>query len=156
MAWSTCGTERTLHIWTLGHSAVTILRWVFKLLKRFSESKSHFRHTGWCILSRTSAISHTVHRGDAPVYYLRVILLIWNILTRITEVMSVNKLRKMCDVMRMVSRIVKNNHYVVHQYSVKKSRKCIKTILKVSRINMFNQKLQNCKTIFAFLGIFSI
>ncbi len=37
-----------------------------------------------------------------------VILLSWNILTRTTEVMSENKLGKMCDVMWMVSRIVKN------------------------------------------------
>ncbi len=56
-------------------------------------------HTGWCILSRTTAIPHMVRQGDAPVYYLHVILLIWNILTHTTEVMDMNKLEKMCDVM---------------------------------------------------------
>ncbi len=40
-------------------------------------------YTGWCILSRTTAIPHMVHQRDTPVYYLRVILMIWNILTRI-------------------------------------------------------------------------
>ncbi len=56
-------------------------------------------YTGWYILSHTIAILHImVRQGDAPAYYLRVILLIRNILTRITEVMSVNKLGKMCDV----------------------------------------------------------
>ncbi len=45
-------------------------------------------HTGWCILSRTTVIPHMVHQGDAPGYYLYVILLIWNILTRTTEIMS--------------------------------------------------------------------
>ncbi len=106
----------------------------------------HVSHTGWCIVSHTTAIPHMVRLGDAPVYYLLVILLLWNILTRTTEVMSVNKLGKMCDLMWMVSRIVKkHNHSVVRQYSVKNSHKCIKTILKVSQINMFNQKLQNWK-----------
>ncbi len=56
-------------------------------------------YTGRCILSRTTAIAHMVHQGDAPVYYLHVIILIWNILARTTEVMSMNKLGKMCDVM---------------------------------------------------------
>ncbi len=52
-----------------------------------------------CILSRTTAIPHMVRQGDAPMYYPSVILLIWNILTRTIEVMSVNKLGRMCDVM---------------------------------------------------------
>ncbi len=39
----------------------------------------------------------------------------------------------------------KDNHSVVRQYSVKNSRKCIKTILKVSPINMFYQNLQIAK-----------
>ncbi len=56
-------------------------------------------HTGWCILSRTTAFPHMVRQGDAPVYYLHVILPIWNILTRTTEVMIMNKLGKVCDVM---------------------------------------------------------
>ncbi len=52
-----------------------------------------------------------VHLGDAPVYYLHVILLIRNILTRTTEVMSMNKLGKMCDVMGTPSRIVKKQPF---------------------------------------------
>ncbi len=48
-----------------------------------------------------------VLQGDAPGYYLHVILLIWNILTGTSEVMSVNKLEKIRDVMRMASRNVK-------------------------------------------------
>ncbi len=64
-------------------------------------------NTEWCILSRTTAIPHMVRLGDAPVYYLHVIFLIWNILTRITEVMSMNNVAKMCNVMRMASWIVK-------------------------------------------------
>ncbi len=51
-------------------------------------------HTGWCILSCTTAIPHMVRQGDAPGYFLHVILLIWNILTRTTKVMSMNKLGK--------------------------------------------------------------
>ncbi len=51
-----------------------------------------------CILSCTTAIPHIVHQGDAAAYYLHVILPIWNILTRVTEVMSMNELGKMCDV----------------------------------------------------------
>ncbi len=87
-----------------------------------------------------------MHQGDAPVYYLHVILLIWNILTRTTEVVSLDKLGKMCDVMWMASRIVKkNNHSVVRPYSVKNSRKCSKTMPKVSPINMFYQNLQIAK-----------
>ncbi len=39
-----------------------------------------------------------VQLGDAPVYYLHSILLLWNILTRTIEVMSMNKPEKMCDV----------------------------------------------------------
>ncbi len=74
-------------------------------------------HTGWCILSRTTAIPHMVHQGDAPVYYLRVILLIWNILTRTIEVMSMNKRGKMCDVMWMASRIVKKTIIVCEKFS---------------------------------------
>ncbi len=57
-----------------------------------------YLHTGCCILSRTAAIPHMVRLGDAPVHYLHVILLTWNILTRTTEAVSINKLRKMCDV----------------------------------------------------------
>ncbi len=57
-----------------------------------------YTYTGCCILSSAIAISHTVRQGDAPVYYLHDILLIWNILTRTTEVTSVNKLGEMCDV----------------------------------------------------------
>ncbi len=56
-------------------------------------------HTGWCILSRTTAVPHMVCQGDAPMYYASVIVLIWNILTLTIEVMSVNKLGRMCDVM---------------------------------------------------------
>ncbi len=59
----------------------------------------HTTYTGWCILSRTTAIPHMVRQADAPEYFLRVILLIWNILTRITKVTSMNKLGKICDVM---------------------------------------------------------
>ncbi len=114
-------------------------------------------YTGWCILSCTTAVSHLVCQGDAPVYYLHVILLTWNILTSTTEVMSMNKLERMCDVMWMASRIVKkNNHSVVRHCSIKNSRKCIKTIPKVSLINIFNQKLWNCQKIVSFLGILRI
>ncbi len=56
-------------------------------------------YTVWYILSRTSEIPHMVRLGDAPVYYLHVILLIWNILTRTIELISINKLGKICDVM---------------------------------------------------------
>ncbi len=66
-------------------------------------------HTGWCILSCTNAIPYMMCLGDAPVYYLHVILLIWNILISTTEAMSMNKLRKMCDVIQMASRNVKKN-----------------------------------------------
>ncbi len=48
----------------------------------------------WCILSRTTVIPHMVHQGDAPVYYLHVILLIWTILTRPTEVMEHGQARE--------------------------------------------------------------
>ncbi len=54
-------------------------------------------YTRWCILSRTSAIPHMVCQENAAVYYPSVILQIWNILTRTTEVMCVNKLGRMCD-----------------------------------------------------------
>ncbi len=101
-----------------------------------------------------------MRQGNAPVYYVRVLLLLRNILTRTTKVMSVNKLGKMCDVMWTVSKIVKNTIIpsfvsVIRQYSVKNFYKCIKTTLNVSRINMFNQKLQNWKN-YIFLGMFSI
>ncbi len=56
-------------------------------------------YTGWCISSRTTAFPHMARQGDEPWYYLHVMLLIWNILTRTTEVMSMNKLGKICDVM---------------------------------------------------------
>ncbi len=56
-------------------------------------------YTGWCILSHTAAIPCIVHQGNAPVYYLRVNLLIWNILTCTIKVMNVNKLGKVYDVM---------------------------------------------------------
>ncbi len=36
-------------------------------------------------------------------YYLHVILLIWTILTRTSEIMCTNKLGKMCDVIRVVN-----------------------------------------------------
>ncbi len=45
-------------------------------------------YTGWCILSRITAFPHMVRQGVAPGYYLHVILLIWNILTRTTKIMS--------------------------------------------------------------------
>ncbi len=64
---------------------VIVIKWLCK------------QHTGWCILSRTTAIPHMVHLGDEAVYYLHVILLTQNILTRTTEAMSMNKLREMCD-----------------------------------------------------------
>ncbi len=54
-------------------------------------------YTGWCILSRTIAIPHMVRQGDVLVYYLHITLLLWNILTRTTEVISVNELGKMCE-----------------------------------------------------------
>ncbi len=47
--------------------------------------------------------------------------------------------------MNGVKECKKNSHSIVRQYSVKNSRKCIKTILKVSQNNMFNKKLQNCQ-----------
>ncbi len=56
-------------------------------------------HTGWCTLHRTATISHMMRHGDAPVYYLHVVLLIWNILTHTTKVMSMNKPGRMSDVM---------------------------------------------------------
>ncbi len=48
-------------------------------------------HTGRCIISRTTANPHMVPQEDAPVYYLHVILLIRNILTRTTEVMELEQ-----------------------------------------------------------------
>ncbi len=51
-------------------------------------------YTGWCILSHATAIPHMVHQRDAPVYYLHVILLIWNILTRTAEVMEHEQCRE--------------------------------------------------------------
>ncbi len=54
------------HAYTFGNSVL----WLFPTL-----------YTGWGILSRTTAIPHIVHQGDTPVYYLHVILMIWNILT---------------------------------------------------------------------------
>ncbi len=111
---------------------------------------------GWCILSHSTAIPNMVRQGDAWVYYLRVILMKWNILTCAFEVMGLNKLGKMCDVMWMVSRIVKKKklfHPVVHQYWVKNSSKCIETILKLSQINIFNQKLQKkCLSFWEYLA----
>ncbi len=73
-------------------------------------------YAGWCILNCTTAIPHMVRQGDAPGYFLHVILLIWNILTCTTKVMSTNKLGKICDVMRMASKIVKKLPF--HQSSV--------------------------------------
>ncbi len=43
----------------------------------------------------------------------------------------------------------KNNHSVIRQYLEKNSHKCIKTILKVSQIKIFNQKLQKNFCFFA-------
>ncbi len=50
--------------------------------------ETHIRSARCCILSHTTAIPHTVRQGDALVYYLCIFLLIWNILTRTTEVME--------------------------------------------------------------------
>ncbi len=70
--------------------------------------------TEWCILSRTTAFPHMMRQGDAPIYYLCVILLIWNILTRTTEVMECEPTMGKCgDVMWMASRIVKNDHSII-------------------------------------------
>ncbi len=52
-------------------------------------------HTGGVL----EVIAHTMHHGDASVYYPHVIFLIRNLLTHTTDVMSVSKLGKMCDVM---------------------------------------------------------
>ncbi len=113
-------------------------------------------YTGWCILSRNAAIPHMVCLGYTPLYYLHVILLTCNILRHTSEIICTNKLGKMCDVMRMASRIVKKQSFVVRQYSVKNSCKFIKTIPTMSLINMFNQQVQNWQKNLAFLGIFSI
>ncbi len=80
----------------------------FRCLLAFSHGTSH---TGCCILSYTTAIPHLVRQGDAPVYYPSVILLIWNILTYITEVMSANNLGRMCDVMKLASMIVRKQSF---------------------------------------------
>ncbi len=109
----------------------------FHMAWNYNYSKRNI-HTGWCILSRTTGIPHMVRQGDAPGYYPSVILLIWNILTRTTEVMCVNKLGRMCDVMWMMSRIVRKQSFCRLSVFMKNSRKCIKTILKVSLINIFN------------------
>ncbi len=50
----------------------------------------------WCTSSRTTTILHMVRLGDAPVYYQCIILLIWNILTRTTEVMWREQTRGKC------------------------------------------------------------
>ncbi len=53
-------------------------------------------YTGWCILNRTTAVPHIVRQGDEPVYYLCVILLIWIILTRTTEVIGCEQTTGKC------------------------------------------------------------
>ncbi len=97
-----------------------------------------------------------VRQGDVPVYYLRITFVMWSVLTRTVEVMGVNEPGKMCDVMRMVARIVKkkNNCSIIRQYLTKNSCKCIEKILKVCQIKMFNQKLQ--KKIYFFSEIFGV
>ncbi len=40
----------------------------------------------WRIFSRTTVIPYMVCQDDALMHYLRVILLIWNILTRTPEI----------------------------------------------------------------------
>ncbi len=87
-------------------------------LKGLRITARHPVYTGWCILSRTTAIPHMVRLEDASVYCLHVILLIWNILTRTAEVMSVNKLGKICDVMETESRIVKKKKHIFLRLSV--------------------------------------
>ncbi len=121
------------------------------ILMEYYPAFSIGKHTGWYILSSTTAIPHMVRQGDALVYYLCVFLLTWNILTHTNKVMSMNKLGKMCDVMWMVSEIVKNNRSIGRRYLVKNSHKCIKIILKMPPINMFYQNLQKN---FTFSGIF--
>ncbi len=89
-------------------------------------------YTMWCMLSHTTAIPHMVCQENASAYCVHIVLLIWNNLTRNTEVTRVNELGKVCDVIWLGSRIVeKNNCFVVHQYSLKNSCKCFKMILKV-------------------------
>ncbi len=87
-------------------------------------------HTGWCIFSRTTSVPHMVHLGNAPVYYLHVILLIWNISTRTIEVMCMNKPGKMYDVMWMASWIVKKQSF--HLLSVSILWKIFVNVLKQS------------------------
>ncbi len=60
----------------------------------YRKCNKYVTHTGWCLLSRNTVIPHMVHQGDALVYYLHVILLIQNILTRTTEVMEGEKTRE--------------------------------------------------------------
>ncbi len=73
--------------------------------------KIFLRTYRWCILSGITAIACMVHLGDAPVYYLHGIFLIWNILKCTTEAMSINKLRKMCHVIWMASRNIKKQSF---------------------------------------------
>ncbi len=49
---------------------------------------SDMLHTGWCILSRTTAIPHMVRLEDALIYYLHVIYSYGTFLTHTTEVIS--------------------------------------------------------------------
>ncbi len=57
-----------------------------------------------------------VHQWDAPVYYLHVILLIWNILTRTTEVMDCEQIRE--NVWRNVNGGKDCKKTIIHRSSV--------------------------------------
>ncbi len=103
--------------------------------------------SGWCILSRTTAIPHMVHQEYAPVYYPCVILLILNILTPATEVMSVIKLGKRCDGMYMALSIVKKKKIILSFVSIwwkilvnlfKQFRKCSELTCLIKNGKMFS------------------
>ncbi len=132
------------HRWNILHKGCFINTWSAIYL-RLNVHSGNTIYSVVYILSRTTAIPCMVRQGDALVYYLLVILLLWNILTHTTEVMSVNKLGKMCEVMWMASRIVKNS-IILSFVSI--WWKILTNVLKwswMSKINMFNQKLPNWK-----------
>ncbi len=66
------------------------------ITRTFVPARPVVKHTGWCISSRTTAIPYMVRQGNAPVYYLCVLLLIWNILARTTEVMECEQTMGKC------------------------------------------------------------
>ncbi len=100
-------------------------RWMAFIIRSGNFSWMMHVHALWCILSCTTVVAYIVHQGDVPAYYLHVIWLIQNILTHITDVMSVDELGKMSDIMWTAPRIVKNQSFCHSSVFVENSRKCI-------------------------------